>query len=37
MEDAAKRLKITSFRGVFLLGTLPKKTNKKRMWYSKFR
>ena len=29
MEDAAKRLKISSFRGVFLLDTLPKKPNKK--------
>ena len=29
MEDAAKRLKIPSFRGVFLLDTLPKKPNKK--------
>ena len=25
LEDAAKRLKIPSFRGVFLLDTLPKK------------
>ena len=29
LEDAAKRLKIPSFRGVFLLNTLPKKPNKK--------
>ena len=29
LEDAAKRLKILSFRGVFLLDTLPKKPNKK--------
>ena len=29
LEDAVKRLKIPSFRGVFLLDTLPKKTNKK--------
>ena len=29
LEDAAKRLKIPSFRGVFLLHTLPKKPNKK--------
>ena len=29
LEDAAKRLKIPSFRGVFLLDTLPKKSNKK--------
>ena len=29
LEDAAKRLKIPSFRGVFLLDTLPKKLNKK--------
>ena len=28
-EDAAKRLKIPSFRGDFLLDTLPKKPNKK--------
>ena len=28
-EDAVKRLKIPSFRGVFLLDTLPKKPNKK--------
>ena len=25
LEDAAKKLKITCFRGVFLLDTLPKK------------
>ena len=30
LEDAAKRLKISSFRGVFLLDTLPKKPNKKK-------
>ena len=35
LEDAAKRLKIPSFRGVFLLDTLPKKPSKKKMWYSK--
>ena len=29
LEDAAKRLEIPSFRGVFLLDTLPKKPNKK--------
>ena len=29
LEDATKKLKIPSFRGVFLLDTLPKKTNKK--------
>ena len=29
LEDAAKRLKISSFRGVFLLDTLPRKLNKK--------
>ena len=29
LEDAAKRLKIPYFRGVFLLDTLPKKPNKK--------
>ena len=29
-EDAAKRLKIPSFIGVFLLDTLPKKLNKKK-------
>ena len=29
LEDAAKRLKIPSFRGVFILDTLPKKPNKK--------
>ena len=29
LEDATKRLKIPSFRGVFLLDTLPKKSNKK--------
>ena len=29
LEDAAKRLKIPSFRGVFLLDTLPTKPNKK--------
>ena len=29
LEDAAKRLKIPCFRGVFLLDTLPKKPNKK--------
>ena len=29
LEDAARRLKIPSFRGVFLLDTLPKKPNKK--------
>ena len=29
LEDAAKRLKSPSFRGVFLLDTLPKKPKKK--------
>ena len=29
LEDAAKRLNIPSFKGVFLLNTLPKKPNKK--------
>ena len=29
LEDAIKKLKIPSFRGVFLLDTLPKKPNKK--------
>ena len=29
LEDASKKLKIPSFRGVFLLDTLPKKPNKK--------
>ena len=29
LEDAVKKLKIPSFRGVFLLDTLPKKSNKK--------
>ena len=29
LEDAAKRLEIPSFRGVFLLATLLKKLNKK--------
>ena len=29
LEDAVKKLKIPSFRGVFLLDTLPKKLNKK--------
>ena len=29
LEDAARRLKIPSFRGSFLLDTLPKKPNKK--------
>ena len=29
LEDAAKRFKILSFRGVFLLDSLPKKPNKK--------
>ena len=29
LEDTAKRLKILSFRGVFLLDALPKKPNKK--------
>ena len=29
LEDAAKRLNISSFWGVFLLDTLPKKPNKK--------
>ena len=29
LEDAAKKLKIPCFRGVFLLDTLPKKPNNK--------
>ena len=29
LEDAAKKLKIPYFRGVFLLDTLPRKSNKK--------
>ena len=29
LEDAAKRLEVPSFKGVFLLDTLPKKPNKK--------
>ena len=29
LEDAVKKLKIPSFRGVFLLDTLPKKPNRK--------
>ena len=29
LEDAAKKLKIPNFKGVFLLDTLPKKPNKK--------
>ena len=29
LKDAAKRLKIPSFRGVFLLDTLPRKPNNK--------
>ena len=29
LEDAARRLEIPSFRGIFLLDTLPKKLNKK--------
>ena len=29
LEEAAKRLKISSFRGAFLLDTLPRKPNKK--------
>ena len=29
LEDAVKKLKIPSFKGVFLLDTLPKKPNKK--------
>ena len=29
LKDAVKKLKIPSFRGVFLLDTLPKKLNKK--------
>ena len=39
LEDAAKKLKIPYFRGVFLLDTLPKKKKKKQVkkWYSEFR
>ena len=29
LEDAARRVKIPSFRGIFLLDTLPRKPNKK--------
>ena len=29
LEDAVKKLEIPYFRGVFLLDTLPKKSNKK--------
>ena len=29
LEDAARKLKIPYFRGVFLLDTLPRKSNKK--------
>ena len=29
LEDAARKLKIPSFRGFFLLGTLPRKPSKK--------
>ena len=36
LEDAARRLEIPSFRGVFLLDTLLKKLNKKKR-YSKLR
>ena len=36
--DAAKKLSLDGFRGVFLRDTLPTKTKKiKRMWYFKFR
>ena len=35
--DAAKKLSLCGFRGVFLRDTLPKKTKIKRMWYFKFR
>ena len=35
--DAAKRLSVNGFRGVFLRDTLPTKTKIKRMWYFKFR
>ena len=35
--DAAKKLSLYGFRGVFLRDTLPKKTKNKRMWYFKFR
>ena len=34
--DAAKKLSLYGFRGVFLRDTLPK-TKIKRMWYFKFR
>ena len=37
LEDAVKKLKIPSFRGVFLLDTLPRKPNRKRMRYSNLR
>ena len=32
LEEASKKLKIKCFRGFFLLDTLPRKLNKKRMW-----
>ena len=35
--DAAKKLSLCGFRGVFLRDTIPKKTKIKRMCYFKFR
>ena len=35
--DAAKKLSLDGFRGVFLRDTLPTKTKIKRMWYFKFK
>ena len=36
LEDAAKKLKIPSFRGVFLLDTLPRKPNNKECGITNF-
>ena len=35
--DAAKKLSLCGFRGLFLTDTFLKKTKIKRMWYFKFR
>ena len=35
--DAAKKLSVDGFRGVFLRDTLPKNSKIKRMWNFKFR
>ena len=35
--DAAKKLSLFEFRGVFLRDILPKKRKIKRMWYFEFR